>query len=228
MKSFQLIRNSLKDFIVSQRLYLILATVVIVGVIIGVALDLSKADWAAWVQAVGSVTAIWVAIWVTSQESRRRKADSLAIARLAAAGLTMRLATTVSTVRQIKERFQIWGKSDFDPGTLEQNIVILETSGLVTIDNFLLLIPLRGNAAYKLAGAFDRLNAAIFALKTFSNSDRMRESLARKEFIERMGFLLGETCNLFDLAVVALQNESLSLTSPFYDGSDPSIHHRSK
>lgn len=223
MKKLQSIRSLLGKSFFSPRQYFFIGLAVVFGFAVGAAFNSGKTDWAAWVQAVGSVIAIWVAIWITSQDNRRRNSDSLAIARLAASGLTMRLSANVGAVRQVKDRFQAWGEMDFDPNVLTQHIAILEKSGPWNIDELLPLIPLRGNVAYKLAGAFDRLHAAIFALRHFNDSNGMRDSSNRKEFIGRMGFLLGETCNLFDLAVTALQNESLSFTSPFHDGPDPSI-----
>lgn len=42
-------------------------------VVLGRAYGLNKSDWAAWVQAVGSITAIGAAVWISSAEAQRER-----------------------------------------------------------------------------------------------------------------------------------------------------------
>lgn len=208
-----------------RYLFSVLGVTIIIGIFVGLKKDLTISEWAAWVQAIGSIAAILGAIWITSQEDRRRRGELRAAARLTASGLTMRLASISASVRQVKDRFNAWGQMDFDPRELSQYIDILENAAACSPSELISLVPLQNNAAYKLAGAFDRLHASVFALKSFRNSRGANDSEARKQFMSLMGFSLGEACNLFDLAIQVLQNESLSLTSPFHIGPDASIKH---
>ena len=49
--------------------------------------SLTASDWASWVQAVGSVCAIFSAIWLASREDRRRRKEAIALAMVSLASL---------------------------------------------------------------------------------------------------------------------------------------------
>lgn len=56
---------------IGYSLFAIAGIAAVIG--IGVAFDLGKSDWAAWVQAVGSIAAIFSAIWISNNQHEKER-----------------------------------------------------------------------------------------------------------------------------------------------------------
>jgi hypothetical protein len=85
--------------LLNRRLILIplLAIVITVNLIVqGFAHDLTKSDWAAWVQAVGSVLAIFVAIWVSWDQAKTQRRREIEREDSELTGLLRALRTEIS------------------------------------------------------------------------------------------------------------------------------------
>ncbi|MDR6447431.1 hypothetical protein J2794_003547 [Paraburkholderia terricola] len=170
--------------------------------------------WAGWAQAIGSVAAIAVAMWLATREDRRRSTEAMSLAVATSATLTTRLAIAlVQTERQLK-RLSSMAKYDAAPGNFETANEQLTAIDIGTIDDVKSLIPLPEDAAYKLAGAQDRLHAVRRMLKMASESREILESSdLRKEFAGQCEVLLGELRDLLDRVYKECERASHSRVS---------------
>jgi|GEM_PF-3327419 len=155
--------------------------------------------WAGWAQAIGSVAAIAVAMWLATREDRRRSAEAMSLAVATGAALTTRLAiASIQAERQWK-KLAFMAKHDAAPSTFETANEQLSAIDIGTIDDVKSLIPLPDDAAYKLAGAQDRLLAVRRMLKMASESREILDnSELRKDFAGQCEWLLGELRDLVD------------------------------
>ncbi|SAL26217.1 hypothetical protein [Caballeronia telluris] len=191
------------------------ATVVLIACVIAAQnfWELNRSDWASWAQAIGSVAAVGAAIWLASQEDRRRKEQSLIAAKLSASGMTTKLSINVTLVEGARDFFKAAGQADGDPTKFDWWFARLSGLKLSTRDEQLALIPLPNNCAYKLAGANDRLHSVVETLGAFMKSPGRAESNRRKEAANGISFLLGEVAALLDSASVECKKATESLTS---------------
>ena len=125
------------------------------------ALDLSKADWAAWAQAIESVGAVFAAIWVATIETRRRRTEAVAAARITASELELRLAVDVSHIVQVERLLSEGMRGQYSPTVVLSAQSSLAALTLATKEEQLALIPLSIDVAQSLSQASGRRHLAV-------------------------------------------------------------------
>ncbi|WP_343726531.1 hypothetical protein [Burkholderia seminalis] len=110
---------------------------------------------------VGTCGAVIVALYVTTSERRRRAADALIGARIAAGFVTYRLGILRSEVASVRK----WTDETLASGSLPTNflyqIQTLQAAARCSIDEIRSMQPLPNHCAIQIAGAQDRVDVAI-------------------------------------------------------------------
>ena len=176
---------------------------------------LSKADWASWAQAIGTVAAVAGTIWLATRDDRRRASDAMAVARLTAAGMTYRVAVATSQVKEALVWIESASKFDCSPNDFGKWGEIIASLHVCSQAEELAVVPLPNRCAFALAGAKDRLHVAATLLKDFSAPTDRIVSEKRKGFAPQVSMLLNEAYRLLDKAKTECQLASHGVTSPY-------------
>jgi hypothetical protein len=122
-------------------------------IILGVKVDLTKSDWASWVQAVGSVMAICVALFLAGAQQRKARQDALVVATVAAIQLhhivTSALEATKTALAKL-DRASISGFPIQDVSDISNSIAHIEWC---EHGDMSLIIPLPDDCALHVAKA---------------------------------------------------------------------------
>lgn len=175
--------------------------------------DLNKSDWAAWAQAVGTVTAIGATIWLATSEARRRTSDARDIAVLTAAGMALRVSQSAGLIETYAQTMDAAHKHDCPPdvfGTLWETISALE---ICSDDEQIKVLPLPNGCAYNLAGARDLLGGAVVTLNRVSRSKERFDADSRKERAGSLARVLSAAHFKLESAAMECRSASMQITS---------------
>jgi hypothetical protein len=136
-------------------------------ILIGRACDLGKSDWAAWVQAVGSVAAILVAVWIANRDNRKRNHDAYTLAIIAATEFFEPLQKVMSSVFDVHN--MVAGATDpqYTRMYLLDARTRLENLRRWSSDDISRLAPLPDDCARRIARA--QLNVVAFLDMRFAD-----------------------------------------------------------
>lgn len=126
-----------------------------------------RADVISALSALGAFAAIFAALFLASAETRRRKSEAKQTARLTACAVAMRIGIVRTFMQgalaQVEHGIQCGGMSDDIYFAMEEGLLRQQ---LCTREELRDMIALRENCAEKIAGATDRMEAAIKFLKS--------------------------------------------------------------
>ncbi|MBU9293080.1 hypothetical protein KTD18_16145 [Burkholderia multivorans] len=111
--------------------------------------------------AIGTCSAVVVALYVSSTEQRRRARDEAAMARVTASGVTNRIMVAVARLVAIKGTIDIALKKQISNAELETIAHDLRNLEFCDADEIRALIPLADYCAENIAAAKDRLHVAL-------------------------------------------------------------------
>ncbi len=155
------------------------------------------ATLAGWAQAIGSVAAIVVAMWLATREDRRRSSEAMSLAVVTGAALIFRLTVASGLASKPLTSFARMARFDGPASTFKTAHEQLAAIDIGTLSEVNALIPLPNHAAYKLAGAQDRLQAVRHMLKRVSENDEfLQDSEHRKQQAETFHWMLSELRDL--------------------------------
>ncbi|MYM88289.1 hypothetical protein GTP91_14005 [Rugamonas sp. FT82W] len=139
--------------------------------------DWGTPDWAAWVQAIGSIAAICGAIWIADRERAHRARDALTVAVLAATENQAQLQILTKNIAMIRAR--ILNATMVEPAPDEWMSMLHDLRGRVRIDSETLLkfSALPDKCALRMARANADLHIAETLLTTVigMNDDRQQD-----------------------------------------------------
>jgi hypothetical protein len=177
---------------------------------------LTSQDWAAWVQALGSIAALVGVGWTVKTQERYRKDEATAKAIVVAASQTLHLATVSGDIRAIQVRFDEAKQFDCPPELFSELLARLEDIPTWNADELSYLAALPNKISFKVAGGIDRLNSVIFALqKTAVHPDLTASADFRKYQASFFSFVLNESALLFNAASTRMQLLTLGPTGPY-------------
>lgn len=172
-------------------------------------------DAATWAGALGAFLAFGGAIWIATTETRRRHADELVVAKLTAAGMTMRLAILRGELKRIVGILERASTVDTFPLNFEAIADLLAKHAEWNPDEVVRLVPLPNHCAYKLAGGFDRLGAVSSLARDVHRASPSLVSGGHMEASQKLLFALNEAYKLISIATDECQKASLALTCPY-------------
>jgi len=152
-------------------------------ILIGLACDLSKSDWASWIGAIGTVGALLGTLWIASSQARGTAKAERTRARLQAATMTVRLLHVSGDLRRACEKLHL----DYPANPLAVFDVcdsILRSIDVWNVDDVMPLIPLPGGVACLLANAADSINALPRVLGIARDAGELLSEEGRAEFID--------------------------------------------
>jgi hypothetical protein len=128
--------------------------------------DFSKQDWAAWAQAVGTVGAVCVAIWVSTQQDRRLKEDRKINAQVVAAHLEPRIGAAIDAADLMIARI-VFGRPELSNDEVYGRCAnaASELSWSIPAEELAALIPISGSTSVRLARAIAILNMVANDIK---------------------------------------------------------------
>ncbi|MFC0575357.1 hypothetical protein [Paraburkholderia solisilvae] len=171
-------------------------------------------EWASWATAVGTIGAVFAALYLATREDRRRRREALAVAKLTASSLTFRLAIANGETQNIYNQFSSMERNDGPPGRFEEAVRRLRSLDIGSHEDRIALIPLPNRCAYKLAGAHDRLHSSIKILEGMAAQPvALKDESIRKESAKRAAFVLQELPPLLHQISQQCQLISMSLTN---------------
>jgi hypothetical protein len=168
-------------------------------------IELSKwgpSDWAAWVQAFGSVGAILGAIWIANTETRRRKRDAQALAHVTIAAISLRVVRVADVMQMVFDTVN----DDFRRGygiNYGQLASDLRNEKLWTIEEIIPLIVLPNNVASNLSACRIQIQDIISKLDklgvdvTFNRTHDPIEEAALIECLNYPNETLSAICREF-------------------------------
>ncbi|WP_129587768.1 hypothetical protein [Herbaspirillum robiniae] len=178
---------------------------------------LNSQDYAAWIQAIGSLAALGGVIWTVKTQERYRREEASTTATVVAAAMTLHLSTAATVVRTFQERLDIAAQIDCAPQLFEEILAKLQEVPTWNADDLARLVPLPNHIALKAAGAIDRLNVAILVLEKTVQSAQLRADAGyRKDRAKYFSFILNECWQLFDMASSRMQLVTHAQTSPHH------------
>lgn len=127
-----------------------------------------SADSAAWVQAVGSVAAIYGAVWIAQRGEREKRREQIAAAEITAAVVRLQLHEIVGALRKTSasadqfirdERRSALTKSEFLSLRDEHYIPNMAVAAAPTEDQLLRLVPIRGDVSQDILRCMESVRA---------------------------------------------------------------------
>jgi hypothetical protein len=186
-------------------------------VLIGCSVELNKSEWAYWVQAIGSVLAIFAVIWMATTQERVRREEKMTIARVVAAGMTFRLTMIGNEVERCMNRFDEVKVADGNPAGFQNILDDLSKIVPFPSEEIAKLAPLPKNCAFKVASAFDLIRSALPILENaVRNVELHYDSAFRKHQASILSFILSQALGCINLATKEMQSASHAFTSPFH------------
>lgn len=190
-----------------------------IGVAVGMFIPCSKfatPDWPAWVQAVGSVAAIFAAIWISKAQDRKRNDDALTVAAVVASSMVHRIVQTIQTLRDANERFDTMSQVDGSYTDFGNYLSLLEALPEWRTDDVVRLAALPDNSAHKVAAAIDRtLTAQMLLKKAAINKEITSNSEIRRDYAKKISLALDEAATCYEVAANNMNNFVKKFTNPY-------------
>lgn len=136
---------------------------------------------ASWVQAIGSMAALFGALWIATRDFVNTTRANENRARMTATSMLYRLATSLAHARACYDKVYAATRIDCAPGYFEILVAALQSIHVSSESERLAILPLSGRVAYSLAAAEDRLTAAISALDFVSTPHEANTPERRRE-----------------------------------------------
>ncbi|QDH59452.1 hypothetical protein [Pandoraea pnomenusa] len=198
------------------------ASAVTIGAIVFVqnVWDLSKSDWAAWAQAIGTVMAVGATAWVATADARRRQGEARLRRALACSAITPRAAHANAIVKSIRDELQ--RIRNYPPGQYflrrELQPMVERFGQVATPQEIEALAGLPKNVPFRLAAATSMYFAFRGEIEHVGYTlDVVEEADYQASWIARWDMYLNEV----DLNLTATSQQcqlvSLGLTSPYQD-----------
>ena len=144
----------------------------------------SPADWAAWVQAVGSVIAIFSVIWLAHTDERRRHSRELQNAAIAAIAVRMLLTPVQGLLPVICEATSRYATTDAHPNNFALIGKQLGNAVLPTEEQLHRLTEVPSDAASDLAYAVGQIRQAkLFAEIAYQTSPELESNERKHQFV---------------------------------------------
>lgn len=171
---------------------------------IGNSFALSKSDWASWVQSIGSMGAIGVAIWLATNETRNRRSDAMDLARVAAAGMIPGLVQIAADLQAILPPLREASKEGIAAVSFSGCAKQLQQVRPFTTEEIVRLLPLPNHCAARLASATQKISVAI---QYFSTADiNSKVSRYPREFAADMIRVIEEIHILITQCITECEN----------------------
>lgn len=133
------------------------------------------ADWAGWVQAIGSIAAIWGALWIYSQDKVERHSEKRALAIVAAAGMNYSIAIFVAQLEAARRVFHVAAEQGFSDSHVQSVKRKLAGRPSWTTEELARLIPIGNTVAQDLASGMNRVELVERFLEKALPAERERE-----------------------------------------------------
>lgn len=114
--------------------------------------------------AIGTVGAAVAAVWIATNEARRRKKEALEVAKITAAGMVWKLDNFVSQTRLTLEWLNHAQQVDFGYERFHRYGSTIGDCAQWTMQDLLPLVPLPRQCAVKLASAADQVHICSYML----------------------------------------------------------------
>jgi hypothetical protein len=122
-------------------------------IILGVKAELTKSDWASWVQAVGSVLAICVALFLAGAQQRKARQDALVVATVAAIQLHHTVSSALVATNTALEKLDRASVSGFQLQDISFISNLIAHIEWCEHEDMSLIIPLPSDCALHVAKA---------------------------------------------------------------------------
>jgi hypothetical protein len=130
-------------------------------------------DWPTWIGAIGTVLTLVGTIVLATSESRRRKRDAVATARLAAAGMHFQQLHNVGSInlaigtidQALNSQMRISVGIEFTQTMIKNAIRHLDTVEPWTTAELLMIVPLPEDCAVHVSGAQGRIKSTLKFLR---------------------------------------------------------------
>ena len=134
-------------------------------ILLGIHFELSKSDWAGWVQAVGSMGAIGCALWVFRADKQDRRTQEYSVAQLAAASLLPQISELAGELKSIVLQLERCHRSNLGFEKIKELNDRIPRDQQLTLSELNAIGPLPDNCAFRLAHALAVFNAARIFLQ---------------------------------------------------------------
>jgi hypothetical protein len=173
---------------------------------------LSASDWGTWVGSIGTVGALVGTIWLATTESRSKRNEALMYARLHAAGMFWHLVHAQAAASSVSDALK---NADIESVLKIRDYVqeVLSELTLWPVSDLVPLIPLKGNAASKLAQATDQVNLVrkyLGRTQRMTASEAMSHAATAVQMLEIASKLMMEAIDVFRAAAIALNRDESS------------------
>ena len=139
-------------------------------------------DWPAWVQAVGSITAILVAVWIADRDARARRHESYVIALVAATEINQAIEALAYRLEDMAKGLESLESSMAPFGAVQLVLEQLETARFWSVSEIAQLTPLPGQAAIRIAMAQSELaETKLDAKRSMTKPDCFSKADFRKD-----------------------------------------------
>lgn len=173
-------------------------------------------DWPAWVQAVGSVVAIFAAIWISKDQDRQRRKDALTVAAVVASSMVHRITQVKQSIRAESERFDTISRIDGNPVEFAKLLLLIDAQPNWHTDDVVRLAALPNQSAYKMAAAIDRIFTAKLLLeRAVADQNTLTDNKTRMEYAKEISAALDEAATCYEIAANNMHNFVKEFTTPY-------------
>lgn len=173
-------------------------------------------DWPAWVQAVGSVVAIFAAIWISKDQDRQRRKDALTVAAVVASSMVHRISQVKQSIRAESERFDTISRIDGNPVEFAKLLLLIDAQPNWHNDDVVRLAALPNQSAYKMAAAIDRIFTAKLLLeRAVADQNTLTDNKTRMEYAKKICEALDEAATCYEIAAINMHNFVKKFTTPY-------------
>jgi hypothetical protein len=135
-------------------------------VLIGLACDLSKSDWATWIGSIGTVATLIGTIWLATSTERQRRREKHDLAIVAASDLLLRFHNMSYALVTAKSLLPGMLSANDDPRlALTETMKVIDDVGIWTREELLPLVAIGNDAAARFAWTTAKLRSTIVSLK---------------------------------------------------------------
>lgn len=176
---------------------------------------LASAEAASWMQAIGSVAAIFAVIWVSQAQDRQRRAEALTVAAVVASSMVHRITQVKQSFRTASEQFDTMSRIDGNPVEFAKILLLIDAQPNWHTDDVVRLAALPNQSAYKIAAAIDRtFTAKLLLEKAVADQDVFNDNKTRMDYAKKISIALDEAATFYEVAANNMHDFVKEFTTP--------------
>lgn len=169
---------------------------------------MAPADWSSWIQAFGSLAAIYGALWIYYHQTKAAANASLITAKIAAAKLMPQIASFSGELVGMARKLDFQQQVDQGAAFLKSESTKLSSHGDWPIDEISRLAPLPNDCAEKLSIGLGFISAARRLLAGACENDLIeRDPNFRRGVATKVSFLLTQGATLLQQSAKIMQTQ---------------------